>query len=312
MVETFPPVRLGARVIPIPKSVSPRAQASLAKQLYPPVFPTSADGWRDYIRDFNAEAEARHFPYDLPATVSRSGRVYVGVPHQLEHPGRAILYFHGGGLVLLGGRMSEFYAALEAARYGHTVHAVDFRVPPDNPYPAGLEDCFSAYRATLDNYAPSQIAFYGLSGGANLAAATCLMAKAEAVPLPACVVLESPQLDLTESGDSFQTNYGVDVTLRRGIPEMNALYAAGHDLADPLLSPIFADLTGFPPTMLLSGTRDLFLSNAVRMHRALRRFGREADLHVWEAAPHGGFEQGAPESVEARREIKRFFLKHWT
>jgi len=101
---------------------------------------------------------------------------------------------------------------------------------------------------------------------------------------------------------------GVDNTLGR-LLEVNRLYANGHDLADPYLSPLFGDLTGFPPTFLHTGTRDLFLSNTVRMHRRLRAAGVDAELHVFEAMPHGGF-RGAPEDEELRCEIRRFLDRH--
>jgi acetyl esterase/lipase len=93
------------------------------------------------------------------------------------------------------------------------------------------------------------------------------------------------------------------------LTESIALYAQGHDLRDPYLSPLFGDLSGFPPTFLQTGTRDLFLSNTVRMHRALRDAGVDAELHVWEAMPHGGF-FGAPEDDEIGVEVRRFLDKH--
>jgi acetyl esterase/lipase len=91
----------------------------------------------------------------------------------------------------------------------------------------------------------------------------------------------------------------------------NLLYADGHDLADPYLSPLFGDFTeGYPPTILSTGTRDLFLSNTVRMHRALRNAGIPAELHVIEAAPHGGFFGSSPEDAEIGREVRRFIDEH--
>jgi len=120
-------------------------------------------------------------------------------------------------------------------------------------------------------------------------------------------VLLTPEVDLTESGDSFATHLGVDTILRTSLMPANQLYAAGHDLAHPYLSPLFGDLTkGFPPTLLATGTRDLFLSNTVRMHRALRAAGVRAELHVLEAAPHGFFFGIAPEDGELTREIRLF------
>ena len=123
--------------------------------------------------------------------------------------------------------------------------------------------------------------------------------------MPAAVVLNTPEIDLTESGDSFRANDGVDGTLR-SLMEVNLLYADGHDLRHPYLSPLFGDFTkGFPPTILSTGTRDLFLSNTVLMHRALRNADIAAELHVCEAGGHGGF-PGAPEGQGIQRDVRRF------
>lgn len=127
--------------------------------------------------------------------------------------------------------------------------------------------------------------------------------------MPAGLVLLTPELDLTESGDTFVTNDGIDMVLTSLMP-VNLLYANGEDLAHPHISPLFADLTGLPPTFLQSGTRDLFLSNTVRMHRALLRDGVEAELHVFEAMPHGSFGGTAPEDDELRAEVRRFEAVH--
>ena len=132
-----------------------------------------------------------------------------------------------------------------------------------------------------------------------------LRARDEGLPLPAGLILGTPEIDLTESGDSFQTNNGVDPGLGSLMP-VNLLYANGHDLRHPYLSPLFGDFSkGFPPTLLTTGTRDLCLSNTVRMHRALRAAGVAAALHVTEAGPHTGF-PGAPEGLEIDREVRLF------
>ena len=196
-------------------------------------------------------------------------------------------------------------STIAARRSGLRTWAVDYRMPPDHPYPAPLDDCLAVYRALLEQVPPDQVVLSGASAGGNLAAATLLRARADAVPFPAALVLVSPEIDLTESGDSFATNAGVDYMLVDGLAASIALYAGEHDLSDPLLSPLFGDLTGFPPTFLQTGTRDLFLSNTVRMHRRLRDAGVDAELHVWEAMPHGGF-FGAPEDDEVAAELRRF------
>ena len=163
----------------------------------------------------------------------------------------------------------------------------------------------SAYRALLRERPPEQILVSGGSAGGNLAAALMLRARDEGLPLPAGLILGTPEIDLTESGDSFHTNKGVDPGLRSLMP-VNLLYANGHDLRHPYLSPLFGDFSqGFPPTILTTGTRDLYLSNTVRMHRALRAAGVPAALHVTEAGPHTGF-PGAPEGLEIDREIRLF------
>ncbi len=137
-----------------------------------------------------------------------------------------------------------------------------------------------------------------------------LKAHAESLPMPACLVLNSPEADLTESGDSFETNQGVDYVLVTRLTESIALYANGHDLDDPLLSPLLGDVSHFPPTYLQTGTRDLFLSNTVRFHRKLRAADVEAELHIGEAMPHGGFFGFAPEDAELETEMHMFLATH--
>jgi len=164
----------------------------------------------------------------------------------------------------------------------------------------------AAYREVLTRYAPGNVVVAGVSAGGGLAAAGILKLRDLGLPQPAGAILLTPEADLTESGDSFETNRGVDVVLRERLTASILLYASGHDLRDPYLSPLFGDFShGFPPTLLVSGTRDLFLSNTVRLHRSLRKAGIRADLHVFEAMPRGRF-SGAPEDVESMAEQLRF------
>lgn len=209
-----------------------------------------------------------------------------------------------------GGDVCRVLAGLMAERIHMTVWSVDYRMPPDHPFPAALDDCVAVYAQLLTIRSAEQIVVGGGSAGGNLAAALVLRARDEGLPLPAATVLVSPEVDLTESGDTFQTNLGVDTTLARSLMPANLLYAGGHDLADPHLSPLFGDVAkGFPPTFLASGTRDLFLSNTVRMHRNLRATGVPSELHLIEAAPHGGF-IGAPEDLEILDDMIEFIGRH--
>jgi monoterpene epsilon-lactone hydrolase len=305
-----------------PPSLSPEAAAFMRRVFPRPDYPAvdDAEGWRGFIRDYNAAAApiaaAAAARVKSPTLVRREtvgeAVVYCATPESATHADCAIIYLHMGSLILMGGEIVLSGSVVQAGRYRNRVYGLDFRGPPDHPFPAALDDCLATYRMALTRHAPGQIAILGESGGANLAAALCLRARDEGLPLPASLVLRWPQTDLTESGDSFQTNREHDIMMKGGSPETNALYLAGHDPADPYASPLFGDFTkGFPPTLLTTGTRDTFLSNAVRMHRALRRAEVEAELHVFEAMPHGGFGHRTSEDMEARHEARQFINTHW-
>ncbi len=311
---------LDARIIPIPHSISPEAQAALAAGRPPrPPSPPISDkaAWRAHIAESNAafttmmEAATATLPARAELTDIGGVPVYVGTPYTMAEANRdkALIHLHGGALVLLGGEPVRHFAITEAATMGCKLFAVDYRNPPDHPYPAALDDCVAVYRALLETYPAHRIAISGVSGGGNLAAAMTLKARDAGLPLPSAVGLFSPEVDLTESGDSFQTNRDIDVVLHGSLAATNALYADGHDLADPYVSPLFGDFNkGFPPTFVQSGTRDLFLSNSVRIHRRLRDAGIDAELHVWEALPHAFF-GGAPEDRELHVEFRRFLAR---
>jgi monoterpene epsilon-lactone hydrolase len=312
---------VGARTIPVPDSVSPAAQTalqvpSIAAADYPAL--DDAEGWRALVAMVDAslvtmfEGRNAGIVADVDATTVAGVPVYLVTPAGCGPDDRRVhLDIHGGGLVMGAGDACRAMAVSSAARIGARTWSVDYRMPPDHPYPAPLDDCVAVYRALLDEHRAEDVIVSGASAGGNLAAATVLRARDEGLPLPAAVVLLTPEADLTESGDSFQTNLGIDNVLTGSLRQSILLYAAGHDLTDPYLSPLFGDFTrGFPPTFLQTGTRDLFLSNTVRMHRALRRAGVDAELHVFEAMPHGGF-GAAPEDAELDAELRRFVAQHW-
>ena len=316
------------RTIPIPESVSPEAQALMAmggqmladRLASPPEFPALDDheAWKATITAMDEQilmgVELRIA--DIDATVEQISidgiDVFVIAPAGADTGESAPILFdiHGGALIAGGGQACRAMGTVMAAAAGLVTWAVDYRMPPDHPYPTSLDDCLAVYRALLDVRSPAQIAVSGSSAGGNLAAALMLRAWAEGLPMPACLVLNSPEADLTESGDSFETNQGVDYVLVNRLTESIALYAHGHDLEGPFLSPLFGDVSHFPPTYLQTGTRDLFLSNTVRFHRKLRAAGVEAELHIGEAMPHGGFFGFAPEDAELEAEMHRFIAKH--
>jgi acetyl esterase/lipase len=247
---------------------------------------------------------------DAPAAMVETTHFHSAVVH-VATPAVSIvtdaiyLELHGGAFVFGGGDACRHGAPVQADQLGLPVWSVDYRLPPEHRYPAALDDCMAVYHAALGRHLPSRIIVGGRSAGGNLACAMLLRAKTEGLPMPGGLVLLSPEVDLTGSGNSFAINAGVDVMLPGSLLANNRLYAGGADLTDPYLSPLFGDVAGFPPTFLLTSTRDLFLSNTVRIHRRLLTADVRAVLYAFEAMPHGGF-GGTPEDKEAAREITQF------
>jgi monoterpene epsilon-lactone hydrolase len=315
-------VHLPARDIPIPASLSPQAQAILTMEPfggspYPPL--DDPEAWRRRAAESDASIvqmmgdRASQVPANVEEVELDGVRVYVITPHDLPTDDRrAMLEIHGGGFITGGGESCRIMGLRAVGLSRVRTWAVDYRMPPDHPYPAPLDDCVTAYRTLLRDHRPDEIIVRGGSAGGNLAAALILRSRDEGLPLPAAVVLMPPEVDLTESGDSFHTNLGLDNVLTESLMPANLLYAGNHDLTDQYLSPLFADFSkGFSPTMLTTGTRDLFLSNTVRLHRTLRSAGVPADLHVVEGAGHAGFLSQAPEDAELDSEIRTFVDAHW-
>jgi epsilon-lactone hydrolase len=317
-------LQLAAREIPVPKSISPQGQAYLANAALKLAAQQSSAQPRDAAGEQLArEAAAVQFLRPMATRFNGSVETIV-LPsgarlHRMTPSGRtgrlrdvAYVDIHGGGFTGGGGEMCELLAKIRASDYGAEVFTVDYRLLP-HPFPSGLDDCVAAYREILKRYDASRLVLGGASAGGNLAAALLLRARDEELPLPVALVLMTPGLDMTQSGDSHQTNRFLDVNLYGGGGEGPLRYAAGTDPKNPHVSPLFGDFTkGWPPTLLTTGTRDLLLSDTVRMHRALRRAGIQAELHVAEASPHGGFMgANAPEDAEVIAECRRFIYSAW-
>jgi epsilon-lactone hydrolase len=303
---------------PAPDSISEQARTFLMSpspldgdlRLPDPSDTTAMEKWLGERESDLAQMIRDRVPVDLPleeSTFEIDGvTTYVLRPHHVDDGESAPVYLdiHGGALILGGGETCRLTSRALALGRPMVSWSVDYRMPPKHPYPAALDDCLAVYRRLLEERSPENIFVGGISAGGNLAAALTLRAKDEGLPMPAGLVLVTPEVDLTESGDTFRTLNGID-TLQSAM-SINLLYANGTDLADPYLSPLFGDLTGFPPTFLAAGTRDLFLSNTVRMHRGLLAAGIEAELHVFEAMPHGGFGGGTPEDADLARSVVTF------
>lgn len=320
--QKLPGVSVPARFIPTPQSVSPEAQAFLSRGLDikpPQIDHSDKQGWRDYIAQveryilvMGAERAKAH-----PATISEhklsAVTLYEVTPDTLsvKYQDKVIYHIHGGAFITGGGRSAAYTAQPVASVTGMRSFSIDYRMPPDHPFPTGLEDALEGYQFLLKRYAPANIVIEGSSAGANIAAAVILKARDAGLPMPGACVLHTAGVDMTHSGDTFATNAIIDVVLRSPQHETLRLYSNDHDPRDPYLSPVFADFSkGFPPSLFISGTRDLLLSSTVMMHRAMRRAGLEAELHVFEAMPHGGFGHATPEDNERLIETAHFIHRH--
>jgi epsilon-lactone hydrolase len=312
------------RRIPVPASVSKEAQDYLNEMpsaspdmIWAPPDGSDSEAWHRFIHQQEGLVKDR-LQEGIPASgLERAAfdledfTIHELRPIDLGDPNTApiVIDIHGGALVLFGGELSWWGAAPRAVQRRAITWAPDYRLPPEHPYPTPLGDVLTAYRHALEWRQPNRILVFGESAGGNLAAALMLRLKDERLPLPAALVLFSPQVDLTQSGDTFATNLGIDVIGL--LTEATKLYANGHDLADPYLSPLFGDVSGFPPTFLKTGTRDIFLSNVVRMHRKLLNARVPAELRVLEAAPHPGrFSGNSPEDHEVLAEAVAYERHH--
>jgi monoterpene epsilon-lactone hydrolase len=314
------PREVPARTLPVPDTVSPELQRLAGAP--PPgnwnTAPKTVEEWRVLSapgRGNNLPALRERFGVTSQALKVNGVDAYMITPAVIppENRNRLLVHVHGGCYVLSGGE-SGTSEALYMAGYGHfKVLSVDYRRPPDSPYPAALDDVVSVWKGALKMADPKNMAVFGTSAGGALTLSMVLRAKQERLPLPAAIAPGTPMSDLTKTGDSFATNFMVDnVLVGPGgrCDAMADLYANGHDLKDPMLSPVYGDMHGFPPAILTTGTRDLLLSNTVRVHRKLRQAGVEADLHVYEGQSHAQYMRDTPEAKEAFEEIARFFDKH--
>ena len=243
-------------------------------------------------------------------------RVYTLTPEKLakDKAGKVIFYIHGGGYILGHGVAGIGEAVLMAGLEGYKVVCVDYRMAPEHPYPAAIDDAFRAYKALLETTPAENVAVFGTSTGGGMTLVLGIQAARAGVPMPAALIAGTPWADLTKTGDSYVTMEGVDNILGTydGLIRPAAeLYAGGADMKDPLLSPVYAEeatLAKFPPTLLVSGTRDLFLSNTVRMHEKLLLADRHAELIVYEALSHAQYylNPKAPETKTHYRLLGKF------
>jgi acetyl esterase/lipase len=274
--------------------------------------------WNKPLAEVRADLAKMGGKLQIPAGVTCSQRILNGAKVEEFLPGpegqanaagqvRLILYVHGGGYSLGLVNTNRNFVMHIARQSGLRVVLLDYRLAPEHPFPAALEDFLGAYRGLLAEGARAgQIAVMGDSSGCGLALAglTCLRAAGD--PLPATLIAMCPMVDQTNSGDSFQTRAALDPYRLDPQYYMNQYVLVGQDPANPLLSPLYADLRGLPPVLIHAADRDVFLSDATRLAEKARQAGVAVTLKVWDGMWHV-FQMSAGLLPEGQASLKEIF-----
>ena len=252
-----------------------------------------------------------------PADVRYAPVVAGGVPAEwTAAPGarsdRVLVYFHGGGYCLGSIATHRALVARIARESGVRVLSVGYRLAPEHPHPAAVEDAVAAYRYVLgEGLAPAQVAFAGDSAGGGLVLAALVAARDAGLPLPAAGACISPWLDLTLSGASLETKAPADPMLTPADLRLFAEAYAGREPRAPTASPLFADLAGLPPLLVQVGSAEVLLDDATRLAAAARTAGVEVSLRVWDDMIHvwHAFAELLPEGAQAVRQLATFLAR---
>jgi epsilon-lactone hydrolase len=268
--------------------VSTEQRATLDAILRQGAFPVSDDvnEQRQALREL---LSAQPLPADVTVTTSALGGVPTAeVTVDGIEPRHVVLYFHGGVYVMGDAALAADLASQIGRRTQAKVISVDYRLAPEHPYPAAVDDALAAYEALLhDGIAPSDIAFAGESAGGGLAIATLVNARDQGLPLPAAAYVMSPYVDLTLSGTTIETRREVDPLLSREALQARVPdYTAGQSAALGLISPVFADLSGLPPLIIQGGTHEVLLDDAVRLAQQAITADVEVTLDITPGVPH--------------------------
>jgi acetyl esterase/lipase len=320
---------IGPRTLPPSVGVSDAFRESQVNtpKLDPSVMdfvPATEEEWLTHIKEKDADtaAGALAIAGALNVTIKEDNIAGVNVhwvnPPEVDaaHKGHLFVYIHGGAYVYNGGMAGLVEPALIAHHIKIQVVSIDYRMPPKHPAPAATDDVIAVWKELLKTRSHTSMIMGGTSAGGNIALASSQRFVGLGLAVPAALYIGTPTVDLNaEAGDSRYLNEGADRILIKmgdfGVAAMN-LYAGELGLNHPYVSPIFGNFVGLPPTYLITGTRDLLLSDTVRAHRALRRAGVVAELHVYEGQGHADYivAMKTPESAEHYAELNRFALEY--
>ena len=274
---------------------------------------------RSSVEEARASYELRMSSLELDPDVTTERVGAGGVPAEwVSAPGasedRVLLYLHGGYYVIGSMRTHRVYLSRLSRATGARVLGLDYRRAPENPFPAALEDTLAAYRWLLSGGVdPKKVVIGGESAGGGLTMSACVALRYMGEPLPGAAVCISSWADLAHTGDSMISNADVDptVTLERAL-EMSKLYLAGRDPRTPLASPVYADLRGLPPMLIMVGSIEVLRDDSVRLAQRAKEAGVDATLEIWDDMPHNWpmYAHVLPEGQQAVDRIGEFIRKH--
>jgi epsilon-lactone hydrolase len=301
------------RVVPVPGTISPEAQKFISRPQPSGPEPSLAErrAATDKFRVGRAEEAKRVYPVNVET------RTIGGVPCDVITPlavstekrNRVLINVHGGGFVTDSGSLVEGIPIANLS--GTTVVSVYYRLAPEHPFPAAVDDTVAVYRELLKDHKPANMGLFGTSAGAILTGEVAVALRQRNLPLPAALGIFSGSGDLSQPGDSIALYTISGFTGHLEPPSKsphNTSYIGSTNPKDPVLSPVYADLHGFPPTLFVTSTRDLLLSGTTILHRAFLRAGVPAELVVFEALPHAfWYDYHLPETKEALDIMANFF-----
>src|SRR3569833_1328461 len=303
------------RVVPVPQTISPEAQRSLSRQEPGQGPPQPLEQRRKMTDAYTARARVE-WTKICPNTISEEKMA--GVPVHVVMPvgmpesnkDKVLLDLHGGGFISDSGSYTE---SIPIAGYAKIkVVAVLYRLSPEVKFPAAVDDSIAVYKELLKTYQPKNIEIYGTWAGAILTAEVAAKIKQLGLPMPAALGIFSGMGDFARTGDSIAMYALRGLSGHLDPPEPGAhdpYYVGDTDARDPVLSPIYGDLHGLPPTLFITSGRDLLLSGTVNLHRAFLHAGVDARLVVFDALPHAfWYDPQMPEAIEANHIMADFFV----
>ena len=323
-------ITLEKRFIPDPDTISMSKEFVQSMDLLrPPTkevlmnYPKSAAEWRamqntrDSVTKLNIEKLSSAWSINIEESKINDVTVFYVIPEEIDkdYESSWFIHIHGGGYFLNAGKAGTQEAVILAHYLKIPLISIDYGLVPDHPFPDGLNDVLNAYNGIIEKYPDHTLFMGGTSAGGSLALSTVFELKSLRNQLPNALFIGTPGSDVNKTGDSWYTNADIDRVLGSYeglLDEATRLYANGKDQRDPLISPVYGNYQDFPPSFLISGTRDLLLSNTVRVDMKMREAGVETKLLVIEGHSHADYllVHQAPESQVAFKNLDVFLKKY--